>query len=80
MCILNTCKVIFGLLKILHLDAGADKFMPILIMVVLRANPPQICSNLYYIQLFRSDTKLTGETEYYVSSLVLYLQPISAFT
>lgn len=45
-CILNCCKVIFGLIKHVEGDAGADKFLPILIYVVIRANPPRLVSNV----------------------------------
>lgn len=46
-CILNCCKVIFGLIR--HLmgnDGGADAFVPILIFVVLRASPDSMLSNV----------------------------------
>ncbi|KAI9280683.1 hypothetical protein BY458DRAFT_289189 [Sporodiniella umbellata] len=46
-CILNCCKVIFGLIK--HMDneeGGADVFLPLLIYVVIRANPPRMISNV----------------------------------
>jgi hypothetical protein len=50
-CILNCCKVIFGLLR--HAagadgaaNTSADAFVPILIFVVLRANPEHLLSNV----------------------------------
>lgn len=70
-CILNCCKVIFGLIR--HTsgnEAGADAFIPILIFVVLRASPDNMLSNLEYINRFRNPEKLTGEAGYYLSSLV----------
>lgn len=48
-CILNCCKVIFGLIKHVEGDAGADKFLPILIYVVIRANPPRLVSNVQQV-------------------------------
>lgn len=51
-CILNCCKVIFGLIKHVEGDAGADKFLPILIYVVIRANPPRLVSNVQQVFLF----------------------------
>lgn len=62
-CILNSCKVIFGsissssillrlltvipgLIRHLHKDEGADSFVPILIFVVLKANPQHLLSNV----------------------------------
>ncbi|KAI9310654.1 hypothetical protein BX666DRAFT_2005830 [Dichotomocladium elegans] len=45
-CILNCCKVIFGLIRHVDGEGGADKFLPILIYVILRANPPKLVSNV----------------------------------
>jgi hypothetical protein len=61
-CILNCCKVIFGLLcspschlvsdnrpgliRHLNTDESADTFIPILIFVVLKANPEHLLSNV----------------------------------
>lgn len=61
-CILNCCKVIFGLIKHVEGDAGADKFLPILIYVVIRANPPRLVSNVqqvFWIYLFIYSSLLT---------------------
>ncbi|GAA6021439.1 hypothetical protein JCM10207_004734 [Rhodosporidiobolus poonsookiae] len=69
-CVLNCCKVIFGLMR--HVAAGeegADTFIPFLIYVVLKANPENLVSNLQYIQRFRNPEKLSGEGGYYLSSL-----------
>ncbi|GAA5960734.1 hypothetical protein JCM3765_007309 [Sporobolomyces pararoseus] len=71
-CVLNCCKVIFGLIR--HVaslveDQGADTFIPFLIFVVLQANPDHLVSNLQYIQRFRNPEKLSGEGGYYLSSL-----------
>lgn len=49
-CILNCCKVIFGLIR--HISGSgpdstsADAFIPVLIFVVLRANPENMISNV----------------------------------
>ncbi|EED24308.1 guanine nucleotide exchange factor Vps9, putative [Talaromyces stipitatus ATCC 10500] len=70
-CILNCCKVIFGLLKhSKNPDTSADSFVPILIYVVLKANPEHLISNVQYILRFRNQDKLGGEAGYYLSSLV----------
>ncbi|EEA20507.1 guanine nucleotide exchange factor Vps9, putative [Talaromyces marneffei ATCC 18224] len=69
-CILNCCKVIFGLLKhSKNPDTSADSFVPILIYVVLKANPEHLVSNVQYILRFRNQDKLGGEAGYYLSSL-----------
>lgn len=45
-CILNCCKVIYGLMKHMSIDEGADMFLPLLIYVVIHANPPRLISNV----------------------------------
>ena len=74
-CILNCCKVIFGLLKNLKsADTSADAFIPMLIYVILQANPEHLVSNVQYILRFRNPDKLGGEAGYYVSSLMGAIQ------
>ncbi|ODQ66582.1 hypothetical protein NADFUDRAFT_13253, partial [Nadsonia fulvescens var. elongata DSM 6958] len=68
-CILNACKVIFGLLRVTKSEESADSFIPLLIFVVLRAHPDHLISNMNYIQRFRDPEKLNGEAGYYLSSL-----------
>ncbi|KAL2828936.1 hypothetical protein BDW59DRAFT_142535 [Aspergillus cavernicola] len=69
-CILNCCKVIFGLLRnAKKSDTSADSFVPLLIYVVLQANPEHLVSNIQYILRFRNQEKLGGEAGYYLSSL-----------
>ncbi|KDR80762.1 hypothetical protein GALMADRAFT_241195 [Galerina marginata CBS 339.88] len=69
-CILNCCKVIFGLIRHLHKEEGADSFVPILIFVVLKANPEHLLSNVEFINRFRNPAKLQSEAGYYLSSLM----------
>ncbi|KAK7060943.1 hypothetical protein VNI00_000676 [Paramarasmius palmivorus] len=76
-CILNCCKVIFGLIRHLHKEEGADSFVPILIFVVLKANPDHLLSNVdtdkwhcRFINRFRNPEKLQSEAGYYLSSLM----------
>ena len=69
-CVLNCCKVIFGLLKNAKSpDTSADSFVPLLIYVVLQANPEHLVSNIQYIFRFRNQDKLGGQAGYYLSSL-----------
>ena len=51
-------------------DTSADSFVPLLIYVVLQANPKHLVSNIQYILRFRNQEKLGGEAGYYLSSLV----------
>jgi hypothetical protein len=66
-----------GLLKHAKSDGSADSFMPLLIYVVLHANPDFLVSNLQYILRFRNQEKLGGEAGYYLSSLVCFPEPTS---
>ncbi|KYQ90380.1 vacuolar sorting protein 9 domain-containing protein [Tieghemostelium lacteum] len=71
-CIYNCCKVIFMLLKSLNNNnpSGADDFLPILIYVVLKANPPMLHSNVQFIGTFRNPNQLSTETGCYFTHLV----------
>ncbi|KAM1042479.1 hypothetical protein PS2_033652 [Malus domestica] len=67
LCIMNCCKVINSLLLNAsmsenHVLAGADDFLPV--------DPPQLHSNLKFIQLYRRQTKLVSEAAYYFTNLV----------
>lgn len=68
-CVLNCCKVIFGLLRQTSREENADGFLPILIYVVIKAHPKNLMSNINYIMRFRNPDKLFGEAGYYLSSL-----------
>lgn len=68
-CILNCCKVIFGLIRHLGKEENADAFVPLLILVLLRANPPHLVSNVEYILRFKNPHRPSSEADYYLSSL-----------
>ncbi|KAL6909532.1 hypothetical protein ACP4OV_001813 [Aristida adscensionis] len=75
LCIMSCCQVINNLLLNVSMSnartlSGADEFLPILIYITIKANPPQLHSNLKFVQLFRRETKLISEVEYYLTNLV----------
>lgn len=69
-CVLNACKIIFGFLKVSKQETNADAFIPLLILIIIKAKTPDLISNMHYIENFRGDEWLNhGETSYYLSSL-----------
>ena len=51
-------------------QAGADEFLPCLVFVCLKANPPRLHSNVNFITRFRDEEKIrTGEAGYLFASL-----------
>ncbi|KAK1263259.1 Vacuolar protein sorting-associated protein 9A [Acorus gramineus] len=74
-CILNCCKVINNLLLNASVASndnppGADEFLPVLIYVTIKANPPQLHSNLFYIQRYRGQSRLVSEAAYFFTNLL----------
>ncbi|KAL6718096.1 hypothetical protein ACLMJK_004182 [Lecanora helva] len=55
-------------------DTSADSFVPLLIIVLLHANPDHLVSNVQYVLRFRNQDKLAGEAGYYLSSLMGAIQ------
>lgn len=69
-CVLNSCKVIFAILRHHKLeDKGADSFIPLLIFTILKGNVRALVSNVRYIARFRYDEFIRGEASYYLNSL-----------
>uniref|UniRef100_A0A5B7AMT9 Vacuolar protein sorting-associated protein 9A n=2 Tax=Davidia involucrata TaxID=16924 RepID=A0A5B7AMT9_DAVIN len=74
-CILSCCKVINNLLFNASIAAnedppGADEFLPVLIYVTIKANPPQLHSNLLYIQRYRRQSRLVAEAAYLFTNML----------
>ncbi|KAK8968966.1 Vacuolar protein sorting-associated protein 9A [Platanthera guangdongensis] len=74
-CILNCCRVINNLLLNVSISSdanppGADEFLPVLIFVTLKANPPQLHSNLVYIQRYRRQARLVSEAAYFFTNIL----------
>ncbi|KAK9833087.1 hypothetical protein WJX74_006750 [Apatococcus lobatus] len=72
-CILNCCRVLNNVLQTSSVGAhearGADDFLPLLIFTVIHANPPNLASNLEYIQRFRFQSRMISESAYFYTQL-----------
>lgn len=69
-CVLNLCKVIIGFLKLNKQETNADAFVPLLILVILKAKTANLISDMHYIEHYRAEEWLLhGETSYYLSSI-----------
>jgi len=47
---------------------GADEFLPILIYLIIKANPKKSNTNIQFIDDFRAPKRLKGLEEYYFTS------------
>ncbi|TNM90135.1 hypothetical protein fugu_004369, partial [Takifugu bimaculatus] len=65
-CILRMCSTIMNLLSLANEDSvpGADDFVPVLVFVLIRANPPCLLSTVQYINNFYA-SRLSGEESYW---------------
>lgn len=67
--VLNCSKVVWAMIRQAKMEQNADSFLPILIYVTLKAQPPFLMSNINYINRFRDADRRQGETGYYLSML-----------
>jgi hypothetical protein len=49
--------------------AGADEVFPMVVYVILKGNVKKLKSNLRYIQLFRHETRMESQEEYYFTTI-----------
>eukprot|EP00051_Salpingoeca_urceolata_P012568 m.155433 g.155433 ORF g.155433 m.155433 type:complete len:1144 (+) comp17530_c0_seq1:324-3755(+) len=77
-CVVQCCAVVMELLQLGGQSAGADDLFPVLVYVVLKANPRHILSTIEYITFF-GDELLQGEAGYWWTqfcSAVQFIQSI----
>uniref|UniRef100_A0A0N5AX26 Rab5 GDP/GTP exchange factor n=1 Tax=Syphacia muris TaxID=451379 RepID=A0A0N5AX26_9BILA len=73
-CLVRCSKLIFEALKE-RAPASADEYLPVLIYVILRGNPPLIQSNVTFISRFALPSRvMSGESGYYFTNLSCALQ------
>ncbi|KAM4696942.1 GTPase-activating protein and VPS9 domain-containing protein 1 isoform 2-T2 [Rhinophrynus dorsalis] len=65
-CILRMCSTIMNLLSLANEYSvpGADDFVPVLVFVLIKANPPCLLSTVQYINNFYTN-RLSGEESYW---------------
>lgn len=79
-CIVECSKSIFELLQVSprsgHLvPVSADQFLPVLVFVVIQANPPMLPADMKYLTEFSNPQRLmNGETGYYFTNLCCALE------
>lgn len=73
--VFNACKVIVAVIEESRKATGdstppsADDLLPLLIYMLIKANPPNLQSNIQFIAFYRHPSRLTGEEAYFFTHL-----------
>ncbi|EFO86547.1 CRE-RABX-5 protein [Caenorhabditis remanei] len=74
-CLTRSCKAVFEALKESESSMSADEFLPTLIYILFRGNPPLIQSNVKFISRFAIPARLmSGEAAYFFTNLSCALE------
>ena len=74
-CVVRCCQTIMNLLS-LSAKSGvpaADDFLPVLVFIVVRANPPSLLSTVQYVESFYG-SRLSGEDHYWWMQFVAAIE------
>ncbi|XP_071947898.1 GTPase-activating protein and VPS9 domain-containing protein 1-like isoform X3 [Antedon mediterranea] len=65
-CVLRCCSIVMNLLNMASDNSvpGADDFVPVMVFVLIKANPPSLLSTVQYVNSFY-DNRLSGEEMYW---------------
>lgn len=78
-CIVQCCTTLMELLQLGGKSAGADDFFPLLVFVILKANPPNLLATIQFINFFGGSAINSGEASYWFAQFqtaVTFVQSI----
>lgn len=78
-CIVQCCSTLMDNLQLGGRSAGADDFFPLLVYVILKANPPNLQATIQFLNFFAGSAINSGEASYWFAQFqtaVTYVQSI----
>ena len=78
-CIVQCCSTLMDNLQLGGRSAGADDFFPLLVFVILKANPPNLQATIQFLNFFAGSAINSGEASYWFAQFqtaVTYVQSI----